>query len=131
MIRYPLSAIVAALQDERVGAIEPFAIDDFDLGDVDGVPFSFTDGAALSDGRIVFSAVAEDTENSYEDGRCVGAALGVIDRGRLAFVRTLDRPHKIEGLNGRLDGNSIELLLVTDDDDPAIPAGLFSATLEM
>jgi hypothetical protein len=131
VIRYPLSAIVAALQDERVGAIEPLAIDDFDLGDVGGIPCAFTDGAALSDGRIVFSAVAEDTENSYEDGRCVGAALGVIDRGRLAFVRTLDRPHKIEGLNGRLDGNSIELLLVTDDDDPAIPAGLFSATLEM
>jgi hypothetical protein len=61
----------------------------------------------------------------------VGAALGVIDRDRLDSVRPLDRPHKIEGLNGRLEGNSIELLLVTDDDDPLIPARLFSATLRM
>ncbi len=131
IIRYRLSAILAALRDGRIGAIEPLAVEDFDLGNVGGVPFSFTDGAALPDGRIVFSAVAEDTENSYEDGRCVGAALGVIDRGRLVFVRPLERPHKIEGLNARLDGKSIELLLVTDDDDPAIPAALYSATLEI
>ena len=131
IIRYPLSTIMAALRNGRIGAIEPLAIEDFDLGDVGGVPFSFTDGAALSDGRIVFSAVAEDTGNPNDDGRCVGAALGVIDRGRLFLVRHLDWPHKIEGLHALLDGNSIKLLLVTDDDDPAIPAGLFSATLEL
>jgi len=130
IIRYPLSTIMAALPNGRIGAIEPVAIEDFDLGDIGGVPLSFTDGAALLDGRFAFSAVAEDTESSYEDGRCVGAALGVIDRDRLVLVRNLDRPHKIEGLHALLDGNSIKLLLVTDDDDPAIPAGLFSATLE-
>lgn len=33
----------------------------FELGDIDGVPLSFTDGAALPDGRWLFSAAAEDT----------------------------------------------------------------------
>ena len=50
--------------------------------------------------------------------------------GRLLGMQRLDRPHKIEGVDARVDGDVIRLLLVTDADDAAIPAGLFSATIE-
>ena len=40
------------------------------------------------------------------------------------------RPRKIEGVAARMDGDSLKLLLVTDADDAAIPARLFSTTIE-
>ena len=94
------------------------------------MPLSFTDGASLPDGGMVFTAVAEDTEDTYNDGACLGAAIGVVARdGTLALSRALDECHKVEGVAARVDNNVIRLLLVTDADDPAIPASLFSATL--
>jgi hypothetical protein len=45
------------------------------------------------------------------------------------FLERLDACHKIEGVAARVDNNVIRLLLVTDADDPALPADLFSATL--
>ena len=42
-----------------------------DLGAVDGVPLSLTDGAPLPGGEWLFSAVAEDTSDSVADGACV------------------------------------------------------------
>jgi len=99
----------------------------FDLGQADGVPLGFTDGAALPDGRLVFCAVAERADDSYQDGPCVAAAVGMIGAdGNLEWIRTLSRPHKVEGIAVRRDGR---LLLVTDADDARVPAGLYSATL--
>ncbi len=74
-----------------IGAIAPSAIDLVDLGQIDGVPLSFTDGAGLPDGGMVFTAVAEDTEDTYNDGACLGAAIGVAARdGRVRFIERLD-----------------------------------------
>ena len=60
------------------------------LGDVDGVGVGFTDGVALPDGGWLFCAVAEDTRNAYDDGRLVGAFVGmaeeVLHAGPLAEV---------------------------------------------
>src|SRR5271169_2423622 len=33
--------------------------------------------AALPDGTMVFTAVAEDTDDNYNDGACAGAAVGI------------------------------------------------------
>lgn len=131
MIRYSLVAFLDALNADEVRDIEPIGFSDFDLGEIDGIPFGFTDGAALPDGRLVFSAVAEDTEDAYLDGRCVGAVLGIINSGEVRYMQPLDRPSKIEGVSARANGNAIELLLVTDDDNPDIPAGLYSGRLEI
>jgi hypothetical protein len=130
-IRYPLPAILQALATgDAIGAIPPSAIDLIDLGRIDGVPLSFTDGASLPDGGMVFTAVAEDTEDAYDDGACLGAAIGVAaSDGTVRFLERLDACHKVEGVAARVDNNVIRLLLVTDADDPAIPAVLFSATL--
>jgi hypothetical protein len=131
IVRYPLSAILDALAIGAViGAISPAAIDVVDLGAIDGIPLSFTDGASLPDGAMVFTAVAEDTEDTYNDGACLGAAIGVVaPDGAVRLLEPLDQCHKVEGVAARIDDNVVRLLLVTDADDPAIAANLFAATL--
>ena len=132
IIRFPLSAVLDMLSRKPIDAMTPSAIDTIDLGQIDGIPFSFTDAAALPDGAVVFTAVAEDTDDAYDDGPCVGAAIGIADSGgRLRCLHQLDRPYKVEGVDARVDGDVIRLLLVTDADDAGVPAGLFSATIKM
>jgi hypothetical protein len=80
---------------------------------------------------MVFTAVAEETDDAYDDGPCKGAAIGMADTdGHLLWLRRLDRPAKVEGVDARMDGDVIRLLLVTDADDRQTPASLFSATIE-
>jgi hypothetical protein len=131
IIRYPLAAVLEALATgATIGALAPSAIDPIDLGQIDGIPLSFTDAAGLPDGGMVFTAVAEDTEDTYNDGACLGAAIGVAAHdGTVRSIDRLDECHKVEGVTARVDNNVIRLLLVTDADDPAIPASLFSATM--
>lgn len=129
VVRYPLDAFLEALRTGR--SIEPSSIDRYNLGEIEGLPLCFTDGAALPDGSILFSAAAEDTQDNYNDGPCAGAAIGLIDLGgQLRWLRRIEGTHKIEGIDARIDGDSIRLLLVTDADDPDIPASLFSAAVE-
>ncbi len=131
IVRFPLAAVLDAIASGApVGAIAPSGIDVIDIDRINGVPLTFTDGASLPGGGMVFSAVAEDTEDTYNDGACVGAALGIIDRqGKLCFLDRLSECHKVEGVAAHVSGDAIELLLVSDADDPSIPAGLFSTTI--
>jgi hypothetical protein len=45
------------------------------------------------------------------------------------FLERLEECHKVEGVAARVDDSVIRLLLVTDADDPVVPANLFAATL--
>lgn len=131
IIRFQLSTLLDALSSEPAGAIKPSAVNLFDLGQIDGIPFCFTDAAALPNGDMVFTAVAEDTDNSYDDGPCAGAAIGIAGNdGILRCLHRLDRPYKVEGIDARVDSDVLRLLLVTDADDAGTPAGLYSATME-
>ena len=131
IIRFSLAAFLAALNDTSDRAIEPLAIQSIDLGGIDGVPFTFTDAVALPNGEVVFTAVAEDTADSYNDGPCAGAVIGILDcESRVRRLLRLGVPLKIEGVDARAEGHNLSLLLVTDADDPSIPAGLFSATMD-
>ena len=114
------------MSSEQPGAIKPLATSTFDLGQIDGIPFCFTDAAALPDGAMVFTAVAEDTNDTYNDGTCAGAVVGIVD-DELRCLHRLERPYKIEGVDVRMEGDVVKLLLVTDADDPDTPASLFSA----
>jgi hypothetical protein len=109
--------------------IEPSAIDIFEFGEIDGIPLTFTDASALPDGSMVFTAVAEDTDDAYNDGQCMGAAIGIIDGNTLRSLYPLGPAYKIEGVHASLDAAVIRLLLVTDADDAGIPASLFSAEI--
>jgi len=111
-----------------IGAEAILDIHEHDLGEVDGVPLCFSDGAALPGGRLLFSAIAEDTDDSYEDGRCSGSAIGVIDRaGRIERFEPIAGGPKVEGLEIVGEGGGTRLLLVTDADDIDVPATLFEA----
>jgi hypothetical protein len=105
-------------------------IHEHELGAIGDVPLCFSDVAALPDGRLVFTAIAEDTPDSYEDGRCVGAAVGVLDgMGRLGLFEPLEGCPKVEGIEVIPGAGPLQVLLVTDADDEAVPAALLAAGL--
>ena len=128
IVRFQLSAFLEALSSGQTAPLAPLAIDTFDLGQIDGFPLCFTDAAALPDGTRVFTAVAERTDDNYNDGACAGAAVGIVGHDLQCLYR-LDCAHKVEGVDAHVEGNAIRLLLVTDADDFQIPAALYSATL--
>ena len=130
-VEVALAAVFAAIHNDQ--PVSPAALGTmrvYDLGKAAGVPLTFTDAASLPDGSWVFTAVAEATDNSYLDGACVGAAIGVIDRAdELICVQVVDACYKIEGIAASVQDDQVHLLLVTDADDPNTPASLLSATL--
>ena len=132
LISFPLPEIFRATNPETAN-LSPIAasrVQSFDLGAIEGALLSFTDGAALPDGRIVFSAVAENTEDSYLDGPCLGAAIGIIGTdGRVEIMFRLEPTEKVEGVHATVDGDRISLLLVTDADDANVPAKLLGAEI--
>ena len=131
IVRFPLAPFLTALTNSDESTLEPLAIHTMDLGTAGGVPFSFTDAASLPNGEMLFTAVAEDTDDPYDDGPCAASAAGIIGAdGTLRRLVPLDPPYKVEGVDARVEGGVIKLLLVTDADDPEIPAVLFSATME-
>lgn len=130
IMRYSLSRVLDVLRSDHLDTIEPSANRRLNLGSIDGVPFCFTDAAGLPNGDMVFCAVAEDTDDAYRDGPCIGAAIGIIDSdGQLLSVQRLEHPYKVEGISARMDGDQLDLLLVTDADDPDIPAMLLSTSI--
>ncbi|MEO8671716.1 MAG: hypothetical protein ABI411_10415 [Tahibacter sp.] len=128
-IRLSLPQVLAALSTglplsgEMLAGISPVT-----LGDVDGVPLGFTDATCLSQGQIIFCAVAEDVDNAYSDGKCMGASIGLLDQdARVQWIRRLETTCKVEGIAATIDGDGWRILLVTDADDPSIPAQLLTA----
>lgn len=108
-----------------------FRVTEYALGEIRGVPLCFSDAVALPNGDLVFCAVAENTGDSYNDGTCVGAAVGIIKAdGSRHSVLPLAHPHKVEGIEASVQGSLVHILLVTDADDPEQPALLLSADID-
>ena len=127
-VHYSLTSILQALaRDDALPALTPRALRRHALGAIGDVPLGFTDAAALPDGSLLFSAVAENTDDSVADGACLGAAIGVIDfpAGRFAIER-LAAPWKVEGVHAWREAGATRFLAVTDADDPARPAQLLA-----
>lgn len=126
VIEYSLADLYAVLDAEQeIGNLQPQRIDYYDLGEVSGVPLTFTDAYALEDGACVFTAAAENTDNSYLDGECVGAAIGLIDAQRqLRWLKPVQPIYKLEGISAKQVDKQLQIYLVSDADNPAIPAQL-------
>jgi hypothetical protein len=123
--RFALGDILDALTDNRSFADIDFNLYFYSLGNIAGVPLCFTDAAALPDGRFAFSVVAESVADNYNDGQCVGAAVGIADlEGNVLSIEALDQPYKVEGIEAQITDGRIDLLLVTDADAAEIPARL-------
>jgi hypothetical protein len=102
----------------------------YDIGMLDGVRLTFSDAEHLADGRVLFSASAEDPES----GEIRGSVLGIIEAGgRARWTKLVDQDGKpfrgkIEGLT--LDVNDRQkIYFVIDDDDENTPSRLFHAVM--
>ena len=130
LVYLSLDKVLRAMASANIAASERVRVRIVDLGMIEGVPLGFTDGAALPDGRIVFSAVAENAEDTYLDGPCVGAVIGIIGSdGQVEALHRLEPTHKVEGVHATIDGDLIHLLMVTDADDAGVPGKLLSAEI--
>ena len=132
------------LSDLTIDADELLGMRAYDLGhralEVEGesveVKLDFTDLDGVSDdphGRVAFTAAAEGLRGTPADGRLAGSVVGLIDPdGEIVLqVPVADPELKLEGLDARFDPGSgrIDLLLVSDADDPGVPAPLMTASL--
>ncbi len=98
----------------------------YELGSIKGVPLSFTDACPDGRGGVLFLAAAEDTQNSYDDGACVGAALGrIASGGSIDWIRPLECSQKPEGI---WRDNSGQVRIVTDADDAQVPSAMYEVT---
>ena len=98
------------------------------LGELSGTPLSLTDLTLLGE-QLVFSAAAEASPNTYDDGQCAGSVLGSLSLdGRVGAVHALAPRAKIEGIcaTGARDRS---LFAVADADDPASRSPLFTVSL--
>jgi hypothetical protein len=98
------------------------------LGEAEGVRLTFTDAAALPDGRVAYLAAAEASPNTYDDGEVRGCAVGVIDGDDVRSALITDAEGapcrtKLEGLEW-LDGDAdtARFYVVADLDDEQAPA---------
>jgi hypothetical protein len=99
---------------------------------IESVPLTVTDACSLDDGSILLSAVAEVTDDSYADGAILGAAIVVLDANLdVVMIEPLEPVCKIEGISALRTADGVELLCVSDADDPDMPSALFSATLQI
>lgn len=136
---YPLSALIELSLRSTLDAIAARGAMDassascirwVDLGAIEGVALSITDGAVLPDGRLVVTAVAEQSEDNYADGPCLGAVIGILGRdGQVHQLHPLQPIFKIEGVQAWIEDGLIRLLLVTDADDEGMPSYLLEVEM--
>lgn len=129
---HPISTVIACdgqawfewLTDPK-RPLPAMTLTSINLPSLNDVVASVSDAVALTSGWLA-TAISEATDDSYQDGACVGAAIARFDeRHRMIGWWPLAEPVKVEGLI--IAG--AELLLVNDPDDAKVPAELFSCPL--
>jgi hypothetical protein len=129
-IRFDLADVARALSGAAVLDVAAAQITTMDLGAVGGVRLCFSDVAALEGIGFVFTAIAENSNGSYEDGPCVGAAVGVVDTDyRVRYLEQLAEAPKVEGVHAEIAGQLLRLWCVTDADDADTPARLLTTEI--
>ena len=132
VVALDLDAVLAAIREGRLDADAVIETRRHDLGEVEGVRLCFSDATALADGRVLFTAVAEGGEDTYLDGDCAGAGVGVLDpEGEPAGWEPLEPAYKVEGIEAHARDEGDVILLVADDDDPESPSPLLEAPLTL
>lgn len=119
-----VSAVTGAVDASSVAVERPRELR---LGEIDGAALAVTDAVALSDGRVLLSAAAEDSPNAVDDGPVVASALLLLEGDEV--VATVPLPElegrvvKVEGLAVVAErGTGLALLAVVDDDVEGAPS---------
>ncbi|MCD6060095.1 MAG: hypothetical protein K0S16_406 [Moraxellaceae bacterium] len=100
-------------------------------GQLAGIPLGLTDLALHPDGRLWFTAAAEDTDNPVDDGACAGSVIGCFSAdGQVAWSAPLPPGLKVEGLQfQRRTAAGDHWWLVADADSAETRAPLLSVVL--
>ena len=103
----------------------------YELGELEGVPLTFSDATPLADELVVFTASAEPGSDPHgTDGEIRGSVVGTIDGdGHVERLRTIDKKWKVEGVYASIDARVIDFLFVCDQDDPETASPLLSASM--
>ncbi len=145
LIRLTLAEVLGSLySDLQINQCELEEVRSYDIGYAKlkkngqsfDVKLDFTDIDSVTGDphdRLVFTAAAEATGDPIIDGQIAGSVVGVIGSGgNLQQVIPLENSAiKVEGVDARYNPaiGSIDLLLVSDADDPEIPAPLMAARI--
>lgn len=117
-IRFEWKSALPWLTGKREDCPPVVSITLLDLGRFKGVPLSPTDGAALAGGQWAFSAAAEDTDNSIQDGPCLASAVGIVDAdGAVRQIHRLRGAPKVEGISVMKSQGLLVMKMVTDADN--------------
>ena len=128
--RVTMEAVTPWLAGTSASPVTPISVTTFRIGEIDGIPLGVTDGAPHPEDGWVFSAAAEDTPDSYNDGTLVGAVVGIVNRrGEVIYLARIDPAAKVEGIVATVQAGRTVLSMVTDGDDPDVPASLLVALL--
>ncbi len=119
-----LARALEALDGGMLAASALIAVKAVALPDLAGVPLSFTD-ATVHAGRVLFTAAAENTNDTYEDGACSGSVVGELRGAQVLWIQPVQPACKLEGISCTDD----RLWLVADADDRRAPAPLYSARI--
>jgi hypothetical protein len=102
----------------------------YDLGKLDGVRLTFSDAEHLGEGRVLYSASAEDPQS----GEIRGSVLGIIEAdGRARWTHLFDQDGS--AFNGKIEGLTVDtkdpdkVYFVIDDDDEELPSRIFHARI--
>jgi hypothetical protein len=130
-IAWDWPAIARWLQQPHSVPPQPVAAHNLALGEIQGVALGLTDAASLPGQEAwVFSAVAEATKNSVNDGACVGSVIGLANaQGHVLHLQALHRAPKVEGICAQLQAQHMVLTMVTDADNPQEPSQLLRLNL--
>jgi hypothetical protein len=101
-----------------------------ELGLLGTAKLTFTDACVFKN-QIYFLAAAEETASTYDDGKFIGAVLGLLnENNEVVTMFDLECPFKPEGLWIEEGASGDICYLVTDADDPTQPSGLYRAVLK-
>ena len=146
LIHLSLSEVLRSFYtDLKVGRLEIEHLREYDLGHLPleaggeqhDIKLDFTDLDAVSDDperRMVFTAAGEGTDDQgAAKGLIAGSVVGVIsaEGDLLATYPLEDTSIKLEGVDARYNPatGTLDLLLVSDADDPDVPAPLMAARI--
>lgn len=124
LISVKLKDFIQGFKDGSIDA-SAFSIQPVDLGEWDGAAITFTDGFAHR-GTLVFTATAEQTDSTYDDGEVAGSVVGVWDGLRARIIGRVAKA-KIEGLAlNKATETEMTCYAITDNDDPTRPSELLN-----